>query len=81
MREPGSSGSIVSDYGLDDRAIEVRSPAGAKDFASSICVQTGSGAHPASCTMCTGGPFTGGKARPGRDADHSPVSSAEVVSE
>jgi hypothetical protein len=28
----GSSGSIVSDYGLDDRAIEVRSPAGAEDF-------------------------------------------------
>jgi hypothetical protein len=41
--EPGSSGSIVSDYGLDDRAIEVRSPAGAKDFSSSLCVQTGSG--------------------------------------
>jgi hypothetical protein len=29
---PGSSGSIVSDYGLDDRAIEVRSPAEAKGF-------------------------------------------------
>jgi hypothetical protein len=27
-----SSVSIVSDYGLDDRAIEVRSPAGAKGF-------------------------------------------------
>jgi hypothetical protein len=27
-----SSGSIVSDYGLDDRAIGVRSPAGAEDF-------------------------------------------------
>jgi hypothetical protein len=32
--EPGSSGSIVSDYGLDDRAIGVRSPAGAKDLSS-----------------------------------------------
>jgi hypothetical protein len=29
-KERGSSGSIVSDYGLDDRAIEVRSPAEAK---------------------------------------------------
>jgi hypothetical protein len=29
---PGSSDSIVSDYGLDDRAIGVRSPAGEKDF-------------------------------------------------
>jgi hypothetical protein len=77
----GSSGSIVSDYGLDDRAIGVRSPAGAKDFSSNLCVQTCSGAHPTSCTMVTGGPFSGGKARPGRDADHSPLSSAEVVNE
>jgi hypothetical protein len=58
----GSSGSIVSDYGLDDRAIGVRSPAGAKNISSSLCVQTGSEAHPASCTMGTGGPFPGGKA-------------------
>jgi hypothetical protein len=42
---------------------------------------TGSGAHPASCTMGTGGPFPGGKARPERDADHSPPSSDEVVNE
>jgi hypothetical protein len=67
------SGSIVSDYGLDDRAIGVRSPAGAKDFFSySLFVRTGSGAHTASCTMGTGGPFPGAKARLGRDADHSP---------
>jgi hypothetical protein len=77
----GSSGSVVSDYGLDDRAIGVQSPAGAKDFSSSLCVQTGSEAHPASCTMGTGSPFPGGKARPGRDADHSPPPSAEVVDE
>jgi hypothetical protein len=67
-----SSGSIESDYGLDDLEIGVRSPAGAKDFSYSLCVQIGSGAHPASCTMGTGGPFPGAKARPGRDADHSP---------
>jgi hypothetical protein len=30
--EPGSSVSIVSGYVLDDRAIDVRSPAEAKDF-------------------------------------------------
>jgi hypothetical protein len=71
----------VSDYGLDDQAIGVRSPAGAKDFSSNLCVQTDSGAHPASCTVGTGGPFPGGKARPGRDADQSPPSSAEVVKE
>jgi hypothetical protein len=81
LHEPGSSVSIVSGYGLDDRKIEVRSPAGAKDFSSSLCVQTGSGAHPASCTMGTGGPFPEGKAWPGREADHSPLSSAEVQNE
>jgi hypothetical protein len=81
IRSRVSSGSIVSDYGLDDRAIGVRPPAGAKDFSSSLCVQTGSGAHPASCTMGTAGPVPGGKARPGRDADHLPPSSAEVVNE
>jgi hypothetical protein len=71
----------VPDYGLDDRAIEVRSPTGAEDFFSSPCVQTGSGAHPASYPMGTGGPFPGGKERPGRDADHSTPSSAEVKNE
>jgi hypothetical protein len=35
--------------------IEVRSPAEAKNFSCSLCVQTGSGAHPASCAMGTGG--------------------------
>jgi hypothetical protein len=40
---------------------QVRSPAGAKAFSSSLCVQTGSRAHPASCTMGTGGPFPGAK--------------------
>jgi hypothetical protein len=65
----------VSDYGLDIRAMEVRSPTGA-DFSSSPCVQTGSVAPRASYPM-----GTGGKARPGRDADHSPPSSAEVKNE
>jgi hypothetical protein len=64
-RSRGGSGSIVSDYGLDDRAIGVRSPAGAKDFPSSLCVQTGSGAYPPSCTMGTGGTFPGGKSAAG----------------
>jgi hypothetical protein len=66
----------VSDYGLDDRAIKVRSPTGA-DFSSSPCVQTGSGDPPASYSMGT----ERGKERPGRDADHSPPSSTEVKNE
>jgi hypothetical protein len=63
------------------RAIRVRSPAGTNDFSSNLCVQTCSEAHPVSCTMGTGGPFSRGKARPGCDADHSPPSSAEVENE
>jgi hypothetical protein len=65
VRSRVSSGSIVSDYGLDDRAVEVRSPAEAKDFSSILCVQTGSGAHPASCTVGTRGSFPGGKSAAG----------------
>jgi hypothetical protein len=70
----------VSDYGLDNRAIEVRSPTGA-DFSYIPCVQTESGAHLASYPMGTVGSFPGGKARPGRDADYSPPSTAEVKNE
>jgi hypothetical protein len=77
----GSSVRIVSGYSLDDRAIEIRSPAGAKDFSSILCVQTSSGAHPAACPMGTGGSFPRGKARPGHDVDLSPPSSAEVMNE
>jgi hypothetical protein len=40
--------------------------------------KTGSGAHPASYLMGTGGYVPGCKARPGRDADHASPSSAEV---
>jgi hypothetical protein len=46
-----------------------------------VCVQTGSEAHPASFPLGTVGPFSGGKARPWRDADHSPLSRAEVKNE
>jgi len=35
------------------------------------------GAHPASCTLGNGGSFPGGKL-PGREADHSPPSNADV---
>jgi hypothetical protein len=69
LRSRSSSVSIVSGYGRpgDRGSITGRG----KDFSSNLCVQTGSEAHPASCTMGTGGPFPAGKARPGRDADHS----------
>ena len=54
-----------------------RIPVGARLFA---LAQTGTEAHPASCKMGTLSNlvFPGGKVRPGRDADPSPPSSAEV---
>jgi hypothetical protein len=66
----------VSDYGLDNRAIGVRSPAGAKDFSRPAL-----GPTQPPVQWVPGGPFPGAKARPGRDADHSPPSSAEVENE
>jgi hypothetical protein len=48
-----------------------------QDFFLLHVVQTGSRAHPASYPMVTGGSFLVSK-RPGREADHSPSSSAEV---
>jgi hypothetical protein len=76
-----NSVSITSDYGLDDRAIEIGSSAEATDFSSILCVQIGSGAHPASYPMDTGVPFPQEKVRPGRDTDHSTPSSVEVKNE
>jgi hypothetical protein len=58
-----------------------RYPTEAEDFTTNLCVQTGSGAHAASCAMGTGDSFPEGKARPGRDADQSLPSSAKVKKE
>jgi hypothetical protein len=72
-----SSVGIARGYGLDDRRSRVRVPAGAGNFSLHHRVQIGSGAHPASYPMGTRGSYPGGKAA-GREADHSPPSSAEV---
>jgi hypothetical protein len=80
-RQPGSSVSIVSGYGLGDRAIEVRCSAEAKGFfLQPVCPDQLWG-PPNLLYNGYRGPFPGGKARPGRDADHSPPSSAEVKTE
>jgi hypothetical protein len=63
---PGSSVCIATGYGMDGPAIESR---WGRDFPH---VQTGPGAHPASCTMGTES-FPLGRKRPGRDADPSPL--------
>jgi hypothetical protein len=68
----------VSGYGMDGRRSRFDARQRRNHFSSSLCVQIGSEAHPASCTMGAGGPIPGAKAQPGRDADHSPPSGAEV---
>jgi hypothetical protein len=70
--------SLLSEYRLKDRAIRGSIPGRGKRIFHLASVQTGSGAHPASCP---GGPFPRAKARPGRDADHSRPSSVEVKNE
>jgi hypothetical protein len=72
------SGSIVSDYGRDDRG---SSPDRGRGFffkplrLDQLC------GPPSLLSNGYWGSFPGGKARPGRDADHSPPSSAEVANE
>jgi hypothetical protein len=66
---PGNSVSIVSGYGrsrFDPRQKR-------KDFSCSLCVQTDSGAHQASCTMGTGSLFPGAKARSRSDWPLTPI--------
>ena len=65
-----SSVGIATGYVLDGPGIEFRWQA-----RFSTPIQTGPGAHPASCTMGTRS-FPGGKEWPGCDADPSPPSSA-----
>jgi hypothetical protein len=69
--------TLALGYGLDDRGSRIRFPAGSGNFSLHHRVQKCSGVHTPSCPMDTRGSFPGLK-RPGREADHSPPSSAEV---
>ena len=71
---PGSSVGIATELRAGRSGDRI--PMG-RDFPP---VQTGLGAHLASCTMGTG-VFPRGKVRPGPAADHSPPSSAAVMEE
>jgi hypothetical protein len=74
---PGSSVGITSDYGLDGPGIKIK-PRWGRDFSHTSRPALGS-THPASCTMGTG--YFPGVKRPGRGANHPPLSSAEVENE
>jgi hypothetical protein len=77
MKSHGSSVSIALGYRLDNQDSRFRFLAGAGNFSLHHHVQNGSGVHPASYPIGTRGFFPGVK-RPGREADHSPPSSAKV---
>jgi hypothetical protein len=62
---------------MDDRGIEVRFPAEARDCSLLHSVKTDYGAHPASYQWVLG-TLSPAEKQPGREADHSPLSSAEV---
>jgi hypothetical protein len=69
-----SSVGIATGYGLDDQGSS--SPGRVKNFSHLHIIQTGSGVHP-TYKMGTESSFREVK-RQGREADHSPPTSAEV---
>jgi hypothetical protein len=72
-----SSVGIALGYGLDDRGSRVRFSAGAGNFSLHHPVQNGSGPTKPPIQWVSRALSLGVK-RPGREADHSPPSSAEV---
>jgi hypothetical protein len=76
-----SSGSIVSDYRLDDREIGVRSRRGQRIFPLACVSRPALRPTQPPVQWVPEVLSPGVKARPGRDADHSPPSSAEVENE
>jgi hypothetical protein len=73
----GSSVSIATDYGLDNRMIGVRIPAGLGIFLSDNASIPALGPTQSPIQWVPGS-LSLGVERPGREADHSPPSSAEV---
>jgi hypothetical protein len=57
MQSRDSSVGIALGYGLDERGSRVRFPVGAGSFSLYHRLQNGSGAHPASYPLGTGGSF------------------------
>jgi hypothetical protein len=66
--------------GIDNRGIVIRFPSRARDFRLLQIAENGSGTHPASFSMGTGGASPRLK-RPVREAEHSTASSANIKNE
>jgi hypothetical protein len=77
MIEQCCSVGIVLGYGLDDRGSRIRLPAGAGNFSLTTASRTALGPTQPPIQWVPGALSLGVK-RPGREADHSPPSSAEV---
>jgi hypothetical protein len=73
-----SSVGIVLSYGLDDRGSRFGFPAGAGNFSLHHRVQTDLGPTQPPIQWVSGALSLGVK-RPGREAEHSPLPSAEVT--
>jgi hypothetical protein len=78
---PGSRVAQLVYYLATDWKTGVPSPAEAKDFSSSLLCPDRLWGPPILPYSGYRGLFPGGKARPGRDADHSHPSIAEVKNE
>jgi hypothetical protein len=72
-----SSVGVALGYGLDDRGVRVRIPAGLGIFLVTAASRTALELTKPPI-QCIPGAFYLGVKRPGREADHSPPSSAEV---
>jgi hypothetical protein len=70
-----SSVGIATGYGLGDRGVGVRVPVGSRIFSTSSRPALGSTQPPIQWVPVALSP---GVKRPGREADHSPPTSAEV---
>jgi hypothetical protein len=77
IKSRDSSDGVALGYGLDHRGSRVRFPAGAGNFSLHHRVQTALGPTQPPIQWAPGA-FSLGVKRPGREADHSPPSSAEV---
>jgi hypothetical protein len=77
IKSRDSSVGIALGYGMDDRGSRVRFSAGAGNFSLHHRIKNDSGALPTSYPRGTRW-FSLGVKRAGREADHSPPSSAEV---
>jgi hypothetical protein len=77
--QENSSVSIVTRLRIGRLENWVLFPAGTRDFSELHSIQTGTGAHPASYPIGTGGSFPGIE-RSGHEANHSPPSSIQFFS-